>query len=78
MYFYTGLIRYLYPSEYDASSLCDFFIMMQNQPHPPVFLSTHPSPEDRLEKIDEEFIALGGVHGELFETRYGDFKSILP
>jgi len=52
--------------------------MMQNQPHPPVFLSTHPSPEDRLEKIDEEFIALGGVHGELFETRYGDFKSILP
>ncbi|MFH1295805.1 MAG: M48 family metalloprotease [Bacteroidota bacterium] len=71
-------VRYLYPSEYDAASLRDFFVMMQNQPHPPVFLSTHPSPEDRLERIDEEFIALGGVHGELFEARYGDFKSILP
>jgi len=71
-------VRYLYPSEYDAASLRDFFVMMENQPHPPVFLSTHPSPEDRLEKIDEEFNALGGVHGELFEARYTEFKSLLP
>ncbi|MBE0647754.1 MAG: M48 family metalloprotease [Bacteroidales bacterium] len=71
-------VRYLYPSEYDAASLRNFFVMMQNQPHPPVFLSTHPSPEDRLEKIDEEFLALGGVHGEFFEARYAEFKSLLP
>lgn len=71
-------VRYLYTSEYDAASLRDFFVIMQNQPQPPVFLSTHPSPEDRLERIDEEFMALGGVHGEHFETRYAEFKSILP
>lgn len=71
-------VRYLYPSEYDAASLRDFFVLMQNQPRPPVFLSTHPSPEDRLEKIDEEFLALGGVHGELFEARYTEFKNTLP
>jgi len=71
-------VRYLYPSEYDAASLRNFFVIMENQPQPPVFLSTHPSPEDRLEKIDEEFLALGGVHGELFEARYAEFKSTLP
>jgi len=71
-------VRYLYPSEYDAASLGDFFVLMQNQPQPPVFLSTHPSPEDRLEKIEEEFQALGGVHGELFPERYAAFKITLP
>lgn len=71
-------VRYLYASSYDAASLRDFFVMMQDQPQPPVFLSTHPSPEDRLERIDEEFMALGGVHGEHFEARYAEFKSILP
>lgn len=71
-------VRYLYPSEYDAPSLREFFVMMQNQPHPPVFLSTHPNPEDRLEKIDEEFLALGGVHGEFFQARYEELKSTLP
>lgn len=71
-------VHYLYPSEYDAASLREFFVKMQNQPQPPVFLSTHPSPEDRLQKIDEEFQALGGVHGELFASRYADFKRVLP
>jgi predicted Zn-dependent protease len=71
-------VRYLYPSEYDAASLGDFFVILQNQPHPPAFLSTHPSPEDRLEKIQEEFMALGGVHGEIFVERYSTFKNTLP
>jgi len=71
-------VRYLYATEYDAASLADFFIKMENQPRPPTFLSTHPSPENRIEKIMEEFNALGGVHGEFFEQRYGEFKSVLP
>jgi len=71
-------VRFLYPSEYDAASLGDFFEKIQNQPQPPAFLSTHPSPEDRLERIEQEFLALGGVHGQLFEARYQDFINTLP
>lgn len=71
-------VKYLYPTEEDAASLGDFFALLGEQPSIPTFLSTHPSPEDRLEKINEHFMALGGVHGETFETRYADFKSSLP
>jgi len=71
-------VKYLYPSEYDAASLGDFFVLMGNQPHPPAFLSTHPSPEDRLEKIQEVFQSLGGVHGGYFSDRYQEFKNSLP
>ena len=71
-------VRFLYPSEYDAASLGDFFVKIESQSRPPAFLSTHPSPEDRLEKIQQEFQSLGGVHGELFTERYGQFKNSLP
>ena len=71
-------VRYLYPTEEDAASLGDFFVKIEGQPAPPTFLSTHPSPEDRLQKILAEFQALGGVHGQTFVTRYSDFKSSLP
>lgn len=71
-------VKYLYPTEEDAASLADFFVMMENQPSPPTFLSTHPSAEDRVQKINDHFQALGGVHGQTFESRYSDFKSSLP
>jgi predicted Zn-dependent protease len=71
-------VKYLYPTEEDAASLGDFFTKLEGQPVPPTFLSTHPSPEDRLQKINDHFQALGGVHGQTFETRYNDFKSSLP
>jgi predicted Zn-dependent protease len=71
-------VKYLYPTEEDAASLADFFIMLENQPSPPTFLSTHPSPEDRVQKINDHFQALGGVHGGTFVTRYNEFKSSLP
>lgn len=71
-------VRYLYPTEYDAASLGGFFEKMHGQPAPPAFLSTHPSPDDRLEKIQEEFTALGGIPGGLFPDRYLQFKQSLP
>jgi len=71
-------VKYLYPTEYDAASLGDFFVKMMGQPTPPAFLSTHPSPADRLEKINEIFTSLGGVHGQLFADRYLQFKGTLP
>lgn len=71
-------VKFLYPTEYDAASLGDFFKKMEGAPHPPAFLSTHPSPEDRLQKINEHFQALGGVHGKTFPERYSELKSSLP
>ena len=71
-------VKYLYPTKYDAASLGDFFVKMESQPTPPVFLSSHPSPEDRLAKITETFNSLGGVHGGTFVTEYQQFKSLLP
>jgi beta-barrel assembly-enhancing protease len=71
-------VQYLYVTEYNAPSLGDFFQKMQNEPQGLVFLSTHPSPSDRLQKIQEEFTALGGVPGQLFAARYLQFKNSLP
>lgn len=71
-------VRYLYPTELDAASLGDFFLKVESHSPVPVFLSTHPSPEDRLEKINEQFQALGGVHGGTFAERYQEFQNSLP
>lgn len=71
-------VKYLYPTEYDAASLGDFFTKVESHSPVPVFLSTHPSPEDRLEKINEHFQELGGVHGGTFADRYLEFKNSLP
>jgi beta-barrel assembly-enhancing protease len=71
-------VDYTYVTEYNASSIGDFFQKMENEPRGLTFLSTHPSPEDRLQKIQEEFAALGGVPGQLFPERYLLFKNSLP
>ncbi len=71
-------VTYLYSTEYDAASLADFFVKMHGQPTPPTFLSTHPSPDDRVQKINETFTTLGGVHGGTFPERYQQFKNTLP
>lgn len=71
-------VKYLYPTKYDAASLGDFFVKIQNQPTPPAFLSDHPSPSDRLAKITAVFNSLGGVHGQTFVSDYQQFKSLLP
>jgi beta-barrel assembly-enhancing protease len=71
-------VRYLYPTQYDAASIGDFFVKIAGQPTPPAFLSDHPSPSDRLAKINEVFSSLGGVHGQTFPDRYLQFKATLP
>jgi beta-barrel assembly-enhancing protease len=71
-------VRYLYPTQYDAAAIGDFFVKISNQPTPPAFLSDHPSPSDRLTKINQVFNSLGGVHGQLFADTYHQFKSSLP
>jgi predicted Zn-dependent protease len=72
-------VKYLKNTDYSPCSLGDFFVKMEAQvgsaQRPPVFLSTHPSPEDRLAKINEY---CANSSGELFVTRYQEFKNSLP
>ena len=71
-------VRYLNKTDYDPMGLAGFFEKMENHPTPPTFLSTHPSPENRLDMIAYHWEQLGSKEGELFVSRYGEFKSSLP
>lgn len=71
-------VRYLYETEYDARGVGGFFRKIDGSPQPPEFLSTHPHPDNRYEKIDEIWLNLGGKTGETFPERYQDFKNSLP
>jgi len=54
----------LYDSGYDPRALSQFFEKLEAESkgkNPPEFLSDHPSPEHRLERVDEEVQRLGGV-----------------
>lgn len=71
-------VKYLYETSYDALGIADFFIKMDGSSHPPQFLSTHPSPENRIEKINETWTDLGGETGNTYVESYDAFKASLP
>ena len=71
-------VRYLYKTSYDPRGVAGFFLKMEGAPQPPQFLSTHPSPENRIEKIDEVWQSLGGKSGLTYAARYQEFKDALP
>lgn len=54
----------LYDSGYDPRALAQFFEKLQaeaNGKNPPEFLSDHPSPDHRVDRVMEEIDKLGGV-----------------
>jgi len=71
-------VKYLYQTSYDARGIADFFIKIGDAPRPPQFLSTHPSPENRIEKINEVWAGLGGNEGNTYVDSYNAFKASLP
>jgi beta-barrel assembly-enhancing protease len=71
-------VKYLYETTYDARGVAGFFEKMTGSAQPPEFLSTHPSPENRIEKINETWQSLGGKTGEEYAERYQQFKNTLP
>jgi len=71
-------VEYLYFTEYDARGVGGFFQKLDGSPQPPEFLSTHPHPDNRYEKIIEKWQELGGKEGGLFPERYQEFKNSLP
>ena len=71
-------VEYLYKTSYDALGIAGFFNKLDDAPRPPQFLSTHPSPENRIEKIQETWTNLGGKAGNKYVESYNAFKASLP
>lgn len=71
-------VKYLYATSYDARGVAGFFEKIEGEPQPPEFLSTHPNPGNRVEKIHETWLSLGGKEGETYAERYQQFKNSLP
>lgn len=74
-------VRYLLGTEYDAQGAKYFFekIEAAGGRSIPEFLSTHPSPEHRVDNIVETWKCLGsGGNTGTFVTRYAEFKATLP
>lgn len=71
-------VKYLYETSYNPRGIKAFFEKMEGAPHPPTFMSTHPSPTNRMENIDEIWQSLGGKEGSNYEDTYLAFKASLP
>lgn len=71
-------VKYLYETTYDARAVGGFFEKIDGSSQPIEFLSTHPNPGNRVEKINEIWLDLGGKVGEEYADRYQQFKNTLP
>jgi beta-barrel assembly-enhancing protease len=73
-------VRYMAKAgDWDARAIGDFFEIlkaMEGENYTPTFLSTHPSPEDRTEKVLEHWQTYSNVQGEYHEGRYNQFKAL--
>ncbi len=71
-------VKYLYETSYNPRGIRAFFEKMEGAQYPPTFLSTHPSPTNRMQNIDEVWQSLGGKDGNDYIDTYQSFKASLP
>jgi predicted Zn-dependent protease len=71
-------VIYTYPTDWDACGIARFFEKMDAHSPTPVFLSTHPSDESRIDRVTKEWQELGGKTGDTFDSRYEQFINSLP
>jgi predicted Zn-dependent protease len=74
-------VIYLYPTEFQGNGAAGFFQKLLDQGGGggvPEFLSTHPSPDNRVEAINAKWQELGGQTKTDNTSRYNDFKASLP
>jgi len=70
-------VHYLCPTPYNAAGSAGFFQKMENQPQAPEFLSTHPSPVNRVKDINElaDSLSCGGTRTN--KAKYEKMKKLL-
>ena len=68
-------VAYLCGTDYKADGCAGFFEKIKGQPTPPAFLSTHPSPVNRIQNIKAKAVACKGT--KEYKTEYQQFKSLL-
>ncbi len=75
-------VRFLSASGYNPLGVAGFFQKMIADGNAGgtslTFLSTHPSPPDRIQKIQEAWVAYGSKKGDDFASRYTQIKNSLP
>ncbi|MDX1651221.1 MAG: M48 family metalloprotease [Brumimicrobium sp.] len=73
-------VHYLCPTDYDAAGGAKFFekIQAEGGGSVPEFLSTHPSPENRIEFFYNEKLEQNCKGSSEFENRYQNLISSLP
>ena len=75
-----GSVHYLCPTEYNAAGGAEFFKKIEEAGGAgvPEFLSTHPSPENRIESFYNEQAERACTGTFDYKTRYEEFLAILP
>lgn len=76
-----GVIYLDATNDYDPRGVAGFFEKLDSLGQGgsvPEFLSTHPSPEHRIEAIHEKWKELGAKEGNWYPERYQEFKASLP
>ena len=71
-------VLYLCNSPYDAAGAAGFFEKMLDRPTPPQFISTHPSPANRVKAIHERKQELGCSGSKTGQSKYQQMKQLLP
>jgi beta-barrel assembly-enhancing protease len=70
-------VKYLCPTPYNAAGSAGFFKKMLNNPVPPEFLSTHPSPKTRVKDIEDLKIKSACSGTRTNQDKYQKIKKLL-
>jgi beta-barrel assembly-enhancing protease len=72
----TG-VRYLCATDYNAAGCAGFFEKIGNSNTPPEWLSTHPSPVNRVQNIKDQAVAAGCKGSAKNQQQYQRIKQLL-
>ena len=70
-------VIYLCETDYNAAGAAGFFQKIDEADNPPEFLSTHPDPGNRIEKIETKAKELGCTGNQVYKREYDRIKSLL-
>lgn len=74
-------VIYLCPTDYNSAGAAGFFeklIAQQQAGNTPQFLSDHPSPDNRVQAINNEKTTEGCTGTATYDSQYASFKAMLP